>query len=183
MGKKLNPQQIEAKHVASKKEPQCPAAAITAKLATLVEVAEFVAGFARYLDWLGPAEKHAEGSKEQELARIRDKADMMLSRCVGELISLRLARAEHTRSDDLLVDVISQLIGDGPEALRRLDLYMLERNETDENSDGGFSDHFAWDTYLRVSALSELAKRFPEDIRTAASQMQGWPAIVSHQSR
>lgn len=43
-----------------------------------------------------------------------------------------------------------------------------------------FPDSFAWDTYLRVSALAGLAEEFPKHLQHSARQMHGWPMIVSH---
>ena len=43
-----------------------------------------------------------------------------------------------------------------------------------------FPDSFAWDTYLRVSALAGLAEEFPKHLQHSARQMHGRPMIVSH---
>jgi hypothetical protein len=61
--------------------------------------------------------------------------------------------------------------------------HALFGDETDKEGEvvpETFPDMFAWDTYLRASALTELAEQYPKHIRHSARQMHGWPMIVSH---
>lgn len=140
--------------------------------------------FARELDWLGDANQHPEGSDQRELALVRDKVDHEFNRCCRELAAFRRGRAETTHFPDLLIDVVGEHMGDGPDALRLMRRYhALFGDGTEPNGDvtpETFPDMFAWDTYLRVCALAELAEHYPEHIRHSARQMHGWPMIVSH---
>lgn len=139
--------------------------------------------FARELDWLGDAKQYPEGSEHRQLAEVRDEVDHELNLCCRWLASFWRLRAETTQCPDLLIDAIGNRMGDGPDVLHLMQRYhALFRDENDKNDGvdaGTFPDFFTWDTYQRVSALSELAERFPKHVRHSARQMHGWPMIVS----
>jgi hypothetical protein len=157
---------------------------IAERFRTVQRWAEEAFDFARELDWLGDANQHPEGSEHRELAQVRDDVDHELSRCICNLKALRSRRAKATRSSDLLIDVVSERMGDGPSALQLMDRYhALFGDGTGPNGvadSDTFPDDFAWDTYQRVHLLAKLAEQYPKHIRHGARQMNGWPMIVSH---
>jgi hypothetical protein len=168
----------------SEPKPKFSAETLTQKLQKLTEWAQDAVCFARELDWLGDAKQYPEGSEKRDLALVRDQVDFRLNDCCRRLESCRCARAETTRVHDLLLDVVINRTGDGPDALRLMRRYhSLFGDETEKNGEVGpdtLPDIFAWDTYQRVSALRQLAAQYPKHIRHSARYMPGWPMIVSH---
>jgi hypothetical protein len=164
--------------------PKFSAKIISERFRMVKKWAEEAGDFARKLDWLGDAKQHPEGSEKRELAQVRDQVDWDLNDFCRWLVAFRRCRAETTQFPDLLVDAIGDRMGDGSDALHLMRRYHeLEGDETDiggETAPETFPDSFAWDTYLRVSALANLAERFPKHIRHSARYMHGWPMIVSH---
>jgi len=165
-------------------KPQFTAEAIREKFKTMASWVEIATGFAQELDWLGDAKDHPEGSEERELAKVRDDVDLALSNLLVKFMSNVRHRAEKTRSVDLLAFAEIYTQGDGYEALHLIRRYQeVSGDDTKTGVDPGpetFPDSFAWDTYLRVSALAGLAEEFPMHLRHSARQMHGWPMIVSH---
>jgi hypothetical protein len=157
---------------------------IAERFRTMERWAKEAFDFARALDWLGDANQHPEGSEQRELAQVRDQVDWDLNDCCRHFAVLRRVRAETTRFHDLLCDVVVERMGDGPDALRLMRRYhALFGDETGKDGEvvpETFPDTFAWDTYLRVSALAEQAEQYPKHIRHSARAMHGWPMIVSH---
>jgi hypothetical protein len=182
--KQVHDRSISMTHDTPNHKPKFSTGIITERCRIVKKWAEEALDFATALDWLGDAKQHPEGSEERELAQVRDHVDDALNRCCRWLDVFRRARAETTRCEDLLIDECSQRMGDGHDALHLMRRYHeLSAEETGDN-DGAvpdtFPDAFAWDTYVRVSALAELAEEFPKCIRHSARQMHGWPMIVSH---
>ena len=163
--------------------PKFSAETIKERLKAAAALVKAAAAFARELDWLGDAASHAEGSDEGGLAQVRDQVDLALSRFLVDLTSTLRARAETSRSMDLLYFVAGKVTGDGHDALhlmRRIhELFGDESAADGAVTDTTFPDRFAWDTYIRVCALAGLAKEFPRHLRHGARQMHGWPMIVS----
>ena len=153
-------------NVPSKGKPKFSVDVFVERFDTMKVWAEEASDFARALDWLGDATLHPEGSEKRELALVRDQVDFEFNRCCRRLVSFWRVRAETTHCEDLLIDVLGQRMGNGPDAL-----HLMQRCHHlfgDESNGGGtplpetFPDSFAWDTYLRVSALTELADKFPK---------------------
>lgn len=165
-------------------EPKFSAEIIKERLRTATLFVEQAATFARELDWLGDAASHPAGSEQQKLAGVRDEVDFALGRFFREVSMWQRIRAETTRSADLLVPAALVAQGDGDDALHLMRRYHeVSKEEGDSATDPGpesFPDSFAWDTYLRVCALADLAREFPLHLRHSARQMHGWPMIVSH---
>lgn len=163
--------------------PKFSAATILDRLKTMLAWVEQSERFAQALDWLGDAAKHPEGSEARALASLRDDVDFALSRLSWRADMAAYLRAHTTHCSDLLLHVMLARRGDGHDALQLMRRY--HRLFGDERSADGtvtpetFPDSFAWDAYLRVSALPELAERYPDHLRHGARQMHGWPMIVS----
>ena len=157
---------------------------IVERLRTMTAWLEQADAFNGELDWLGDAEKHPDGSDERRLAGVRDTVDDALARFFRVVSMIKRIRAENTRWQDLLVDAALGRQGDGPDALHLMRRYhALFGDESDadgEVTDHTLPDYFAWDTYLRVSALAELVEKFPKHLRHGARNMHGWPMIVSN---
>jgi hypothetical protein len=172
-----------ADHSNSPGKPKFSAEIIKERLRTMTVWLEQVGDFARALDWLGPAEKHAAGSDELKLVNVRDEVDFALSHFLRRASTAQRLRAETTHCLDLLINAAVERQGDGYDALHLMRRYhALSGDETHpvgEIAPESFPDSFAWDTYQRVSALAELVEQFPEHIRHSARQMHGWPMIVS----
>ncbi|MCE9608938.1 MAG: hypothetical protein K8R23_01795 [Chthoniobacter sp.] len=165
-------------------QPNFSAESIKERLKQAAAAVKLAALFARELDWIGAADSHPEGSEQQRLAGIRDEVDFALGRFFFDVRAWQRMRAEFTRCSDLLVPAAIEARGDGPDALHLMRRYdELCPGEADPAIDPGpesFPDSFAWDTYLRVCALGDLAKEFPLHLRHSARQMHGWPMIVSN---
>jgi hypothetical protein len=172
-----------ADHSNSPGKPKFSAEIIKERLRTMTAWLEQVGDFARALDWLGAAEKHAAGSDEQKLVNVRDEVDFALSHFLRSASTAQRVRAETTHCLDLLMEAAVERQGDGHDALHLMRRYhALSGDEPDpvgEVAPESFPDSFAWDTYQRVSALAGLVEQFPEHIRHSARQMHGWPMIVS----
>ena len=135
------------------------------------------------MDWAGDAAGHPEGSEEQALARARDKIDEAFTKLAVGAMAAGRWRARSSRSLYLLCTMAHLTQGDASEALRVIDR-LQEFPGEDGEAEGeveSFPDAFAWDTYLRVIALVELAEKYPGYLRYSARQMHGWPMIVSPQ--
>ncbi len=167
-----------------KPTPKFSAETLKERLRLAEAAVEQAVVFAHRLDWLGDVEKHPDGSDEQRLASIRDEVDFALAQFFRATTSLERIRAEDTRCLDLLLPAAISRRGDGHDALRLMrryhELFGDESEANGEVIDSTFPDEFAWETYLRVSALSELVDEFPEHLKHSARQMHGWPMIVSH---
>jgi hypothetical protein len=165
--------------------PKFDIAAIMEHLDAATEALELAAALARRLDWVGDAESHPNGSHERKLGAIRDRIDWALGTHLGEIQAIARIRAESSRSSDLLYPVALAKLGDGEDALHLIRrIHKVFADEGDPSIDPGpesLPDFFAWDVYLRVSALADLAKEFPLHVQHSARLMHGWPMIVSHQ--
>jgi len=135
-------------------------------------------------DTLGEAGQYAPGSREHDLAVARDEADQCFAMFAMSIASLLRVRAETSRSAELVNIAALAARGDGHTAIELMRRYHeVCDEETKPGEDplpGTFPDAFAWDTYLRVSALADLAEEFPDHLRHSARFMHGWPMIVSH---
>ena len=149
--------------------------------ADLIEQVVLVVG---QFDWLGAATTHPEGSEHRRLAELRDTVDSALDRFWLHSEPFQRVRAETTQSSDLLLGAAFAGLGDADQALRLMKRYLaLARDRDGEDGEifpETFPDMFAWDTYLRVSALTELVEKYPRHLQHSARQMHGWPMIVSH---
>lgn len=165
-------------------KPKLTAEIIKQQFRMMASWTELAAAFAHELDCLGDANQHPEGSDKRELAKVRDEVDFAFAKFLQKASTQQRVRAETTRCLDLLVDAAVKQQGDGHDALhltRRYHALFGDETEPDgEPPPETFPDSFAWDTYLRVSALAELVKQFPKHLRHSARQMHGWPMIVSH---
>ncbi len=164
--------------------PDDMSAMIRAKARQINALAESLADIGTVFDVLGGAESHPLGSTQRQFAELRDDADLRLSQALRDLESLVGVRAMTSHSTDLLVDAACRARGDGHDALELMDrlhaVYGDERGNDGEVPPETLPDQFLWDLYHRVSALNDLADRFPGHMRHAARQMHGWPMIVSH---
>jgi len=162
--------------------PSFPIAQIKERLKAAAASIALAVGLAKDLDWAGDEAAHPEGSEEKALARTRDEIDDALARMVVEAMAAGRFRAVKSRSLYLLCAMAALLRGETSEALRVIDR-LQEFPSEDGEAEGeveSFPDAFAWDTYLRVTALAELAEKYPGHLRYSARQMHGWPMIVSH---
>ena len=154
------------------------------RLREAMHFVEQVTNIAQDLDAHGAEEDHPEGSEERALARLRDELDFAVCQLIRNVRLSARMRAETTRCSDLLVEMAINELGDGDEALHLMRRYHeLRGDETD--ADGTtppetMPDFFAWDTYLRVSALPDLVKQYPGHLQHSARNMHGWPMVVSH---
>ena len=157
--------------------------AIGASFAKYEEHVNAIVGWLRTLDSLGDKSQQALGSESRELAELRDEVDWIFARFVRNVASLLRWRAEYSHNADLLVVAVGHAQGDGPDTLHLMSRYHKvdgEAERTDVSpAPESFPDAFAWDTYMRVSALADLAEKFPMHLRHGAAQMHGWPMIVS----
>lgn len=165
-------------------QPRFNADTIQERLKTASSAVKFAAAFAQEFDWLGDAAAQPKGSEQRALAEVRDAVDRALGFFLVEVMGAAHNRARNSRNVDLLSFVSGYLRGDGAEALSLMErIHELFGDES--GPDGGvspetFPDSFAWDTYLRVSALAGLVEKYPKHLRHGARQMHGWPMIVSH---
>ena len=154
------------------------------RLRELARFVEQVTNLAQALDAHGAEEDHPEGSEERALARMRDELDLAVCHLLRNVRLSARMRAETTRCSDLLINMALAEMGDGDEALHLMRRYHeLHGDETFENGEipsETLPSSFAWDTYLRVSALPELAEKYPRHLQHSARNMHGWPMIVSH---
>jgi len=168
----------------SNQKPKFDVGIVADRFRTAEKWADEAFDFACKLDWLGNAKQHPEGSEHRDLALVRDKVDNALNRFGRRFDAIRRVRTEATHCTNMLVDVAVQRRGDASDALHLMRRYdALRGDEGDANGDPPsetFPDSFVGDTYLRVSALPELAEQFPKHIRHSARDMHGWPMIVSH---
>lgn len=165
-------------------KPQFSAETIEARLKAAAATVELAAAFARELDWLGDSGAQPEGSEQRALAEVRDQVDRTLGFFLVDVMSAAHRRARTSRNVDLLHFVSGYLQGDGDDALNLMgrihELFGDESGPDGEVAPETFPDSFAWDTYLRVSALAGLVEKYPKHLRHSARQMHGWPMIVSH---
>ena len=132
-------------------------------------------------DKLGEVGQYAAGTREHGLAAERDNMDQEFAHFAMGIACILRVRAEYSYNADLLFTAQTAADGDGHDALRIM--RRCEKVCGDPGEDplpGTFPESFAWQTYLRVSLLADLAAEFPKHIRHGARQMHGWPMIVSH---
>ena len=167
-----------------KPKPKFTAEILKERLKTAVAWVKEAAAFAHTLDWLGDAGQHPEESEQRALAKLRDEVDRELAQVLLRVMATTRCRAETSRSVDLLMFATLFKRGDGHDALHLMDRchdLLGDESEADgEVTDGTLPDAFAWETYLRVSALTDLVEKFPRHLRHSARDMHGWPMIVSH---
>ena len=142
------------------------------------------AGFAWDLDWLGDADSHPEDSEQRDLAEWRDEVDATLATLLSEVLGHCRWRAETTQTYELLSLMVAVKRGEAGDML-----HLMERHEElfgeDDAADrvtgvAGLPNALAWDTYLRVEALADIAEERPETLQASARLMEGWPMIVRH---
>jgi hypothetical protein len=129
--------------------------------------------------------KVKDAAEQAELENILEQLDFALALIMRHLPGMVRHRVHLTRSCDLLVETIREMIigrAGGIERVLRHHKELFpdeyEQPEVNFHSDSNYLFQFAWDTYERIEVLGRLADEFPEHIRAAARRMHGWPMLA-----
>jgi len=125
----------------------------------------------------GLRSKSLNDEQRKEAANLSEQLDFALAlihRNLGYLISWR---GQHTSSSDLFCEAWVVAKGDSSKAARLIRRCVKDFPGEVAPQSENIVDSFAWETYQRVQELDRFADEFPDQIRTAAVHMHGWPMI------
>ncbi|MDB6112856.1 MAG: hypothetical protein JWR69_4606 [Pedosphaera sp.] len=153
-------------------ELSAPARALVAAIGDMVGEAHCVAA---------AGEKLQNAGIQERAALVLGQLEFALALIFRDLAPVVSALAHFSKNSDLLCGAIGHAVGDGSKAGKLIERYQELFPEDGKQEDGAFEDGwpaiFAWEAYNRMQALEAMADEFPEKLRSATREMNGWPML------